>query len=135
VIRIGRFNPWLLALGLGVTFAPSAVLASVASAEWEIELLRFFAVAVVGLALVWPWAMNWGGAPARRLRRWSALATFGAALYLVGDQQLYLILAFSFLVAGVLNGGLDRAVAASDSLRAELEWRHEQGPPGDGPHR
>ena len=68
-----------------------------------IPVVLFFAVAVVGLALVWPWAMNRGGAPARRLRRWSALAAFGATLYLVDDQQLYLILAFSFLVAGVLN--------------------------------
>jgi len=121
----GRFNLGLLLVGVGIAAAPSAAIRVVASTEWEVELIRYFALAVVGLAVLWPWAMRQGGAPARRLRRWAALAAFGAALYLLGDQQLYLIMAFACLVAGVLNGGIDRAMAASDALRAELERRNE----------
>ncbi len=121
----GRFNPWLLFAGAGVALAPSPVLGGVASAEWEIELVRYFGLAVVGLAVLWPWAMRRGGASARRLRSWVVLAALGAALYLIGDQQLYLIMAFACLLAGVLNGGMERAIAASDALRDELERRNE----------
>jgi hypothetical protein len=125
VIPAVRFNPWLLVPGIAVAFAPGSLLASVASTQWEIDLLRYCAAAVVGLAVLWPWAMQRGGAPARRLRSWTALAALGAGLYLVDDQQLYLIIAFSCLVAGVLNGGMERAVASSDALREELERRNE----------
>jgi hypothetical protein len=135
VNRVGRFNLALLLVGLGVAVAPSAAIRTVASTDWEVELVRYFAIAVVGLVLIWPWAMRQGGAPARRLRRWVALAALGGALYLMGDEQLYLIMAFACLVAGVLNGGVERAMAASDALRAEMERRHEQGPPADEPHR
>ena len=133
MIPVGRFNLWLLLAGVGVALAPSSLLGAVASTDWEIDLIRYFAVAVVGLAVLWPWAMRRGGAPARRLRRWTALAAFGAVLYLMGDQQLYLIMAFACLVAGVLNGVIERAMAASDAMRAELERRNGQGPPFGGP--
>ena len=120
-----RVNPWFLVAGAGLAFAPSSVLGAVASTEWEVDLVRFFAVTLVGLSLIWPWAASHGGAPARRLRWWATLAALGAVLYVMDDQQLYLIMAFACLVAGVLNGALERAIAASDALRAELERRNE----------
>lgn len=125
MIPAGRFNLWLLLAGVGVAVVPSSVLGVVASTEWEIELVRYYGVAIVGLAFLWPWAMRRGGASARRLRSWVGLAALGAGLYLVDDQQLYLIIAFACLLAGVLNGGIERAIAASDALRDELERRNE----------
>jgi len=120
-----RFNPWMLFTGAGLAVAPSPVLGGVASTEWEIELVRYFGVAVVGLAVLWPWAMRRGGPSARRLRSWVGLAAFGVGLYLMDDQQLYLILAFACLLAGVLNGSVERAISASDALRDELKRRNE----------
>lgn len=105
---------------LAVILAPSSLLAPIAPARWEEELIRFMALVALGVWLLWPWAMGQGGGIALRMRLLVGSAMVAFAIHLAWARSLFLLLAFVLLFAAAVNIGLERADVAARSLHRRL---------------
>lgn len=112
--------------GLALLLVPPSVFAPVAASPWEVDLLRFAGLAVIGVGLIWPWAMAQDHEIRRRTRRWVGTALVMAFLYPLLANSLFLILGFALLTGGLLNLAMERAERASQALGRRLGLRKRQ---------
>lgn len=106
--------------GLALLLLPASFFAPVATDAWEVDLIRFAGLAVIGLALLWPWATAQEHEVRRRTRRWTGAAFVAAVLYPLTANSVFLLLGFALVTGGVLNISMERAERASQALSRRL---------------
>lgn len=107
--------------GVAVALAPRAWLTVVTDVVWEQSLISLTGLAAAGLAAGLPWALNVGGALARRSCLWVMALVAVGTIYAISVAPFYLVAAFCTAFVGMLDVWMARADVAARSLRARLE--------------
>ena len=108
------------ALGLVLALVPSSVLELVAGDVWEVDLLRFSGIFIVGMALLRPRTIRNADAAARRLPAWLLGAWLCGGGYLLWGRPLFLVLGFSILFGMTLDSAVEQAHLASENYLRHL---------------
>lgn len=117
----------LAACGLFIMAYPGLALSYTTPAPYELEVMRWVGLALVGLAITRPWALATGGDPAKRMRRWTSTSAGLGVLYVVVTNPVFLIGGFATLVAAVLDAGVERATQAAHDLLIRLTEERSAG--------
>lgn len=107
-------------MGLLALFHPSYVPNYRTPAPYELEIVRWLGLVLIGLAWIRPWALRTGGDAAARMRRWTGLAGLSTALYVLTANPLFLVIAFASVVAATLDAMVERSTAAANAMLARL---------------
>lgn len=111
----------LAAFGMIALLYPRVPLGFTTPEPFEVEIMRWAGLAVLGLAAIRPWAIRSGGGPTRRMRRWTAVAVLAGILNVLTTNPLFLIVLFSAVVGAVLDATVQRATTAAYDLLARLQ--------------
>ncbi len=106
------------AVGFLMAVVPGYAVGFMTSDPWEIEVLRWAGLLMLGLAMIRPWALATGDDAAYRMRLSCRLALALGVVYFVMTEPLFLILGFSVLAASVLDAAIERASRASEEFLA-----------------
>ncbi len=120
VAPLARQSLLLAAGGAFLLAYPSHALSYTVPAAYEVELVRWLGVALLGLAGIRPWALGVGGRPATRMRRWTRITLFALVLYVFTTNPIFLIVGFSTVVGASLDAGVERSTIAAEELLARL---------------
>lgn len=115
-------------LALAALILPDPVFSIVATAPWEVVLVRALALVSLSLVAVLPWAATAAIDTRRRMSRWSIPGLAASCIYLISAEPIYLVLGFCLLTGSTLDVWTARAHLAFESLRARLQPTRSRRP-------
>lgn len=120
-MRSGVVSIGLALVGAVGLLYPAVVLGFTIAEPYELEIMRWTGLSLLATAPMWLWATRRGGSQARRLSRWVRTATIASLLFVLTTNPIFLLVAFSLVVAGLLDAMLERGTLAAFELMARLQ--------------